>query len=89
VLFIAKELVPLSFVELPFLRRWISRQNPHVSFPSRHQLMNGIPLRLAKKTQKKFISEALESCDTCIVNFDLWMSKGGVETFVLIGNPVR
>jgi hypothetical protein len=42
VLFIAKELVPLSFVEAPFFRRLILRQNPCVSFPSRHQLMNDI-----------------------------------------------
>jgi len=42
VLFIAKELVHLSFVEVPFLRRLILRQNPCVSFPSRHQLMNDI-----------------------------------------------
>jgi hypothetical protein len=39
---------------------------------------------LAKKTNKKFIFEALEACDICMVNFDLWMSKGGVDTFVLI-----
>jgi hypothetical protein len=45
--------------------------------------MNDIALRLAKKTKEKFIFEALESCDTCIINFDLWMSKGGVDTFVL------
>jgi hypothetical protein len=46
--------------------------------------MHDIPSSLAKKTKEKFLCEALESCDNCIVNFDLWMSKGGVETFVLI-----
>jgi hypothetical protein len=46
--------------------------------------MNDIPSRLTKKTKEKFIFEALESSNTCIVNFDLWMSKRGVETFVLI-----
>ncbi len=36
VLFIAKELMFLSFVEAPFLRRLILRQNPCVSFPLKH-----------------------------------------------------
>jgi hypothetical protein len=46
--------------------------------------MNVILLRLCEKTKKKFISKALEACDTCMVSFDLWMSKGRVDTFVLI-----
>jgi hypothetical protein len=33
-LFIAKELVPLSFVEAPFFQRLILRQNPRFNFPS-------------------------------------------------------
>ncbi len=82
-MFIAKELVALSFVEVPFLRRLILSLNPHVSFPFERQLMNDILLKLAKKTKKKFIYEAFEACDTCMVSFDLWMSRG-VDTFVLI-----
>jgi len=56
VLFIAKKLIPLSFVESPFLRRLLLKQNPHVSFPSMHQLMNEILPRLVEKTKKDFIS---------------------------------
>jgi hypothetical protein len=32
-LFIAKELVSLFFVEAPFLKRLILKQNPHLNFP--------------------------------------------------------
>jgi hypothetical protein len=32
-LFIAKELVPLSFVEAPFFWRLVLKQNPHLNFP--------------------------------------------------------
>jgi len=46
-MFIAKELVPLSFVEAPFLRRLILSLNPHVSFPFKHQLMDDIVATLA------------------------------------------
>jgi hypothetical protein len=45
--------------------------------------MNDILLRLVEKTKKKFIYEALEACDTFTLSFDLWMSRGGVDTFVL------
>jgi hypothetical protein len=83
VMFIVKELVPLFFVEAPFLRRLILKRNPHVIFPSRHQLMNHILLRLARKQKNKFIYE-VEAYDTWTLSFDLWMSKGGVDTFVLI-----
>jgi hypothetical protein len=34
-LFIIKQLAPLSFLESLFLRGLISKENPHVSFPSR------------------------------------------------------
>jgi hypothetical protein len=35
-------------------------------------------------TKERFVSSSLVSCNTCIVSFDLWVSKGGVDTFVLI-----
>jgi hypothetical protein len=33
---------------------------------------------------EKYISSTLESCNTCMVNFDLWMSRLGVDTFLFI-----
>ncbi len=57
VLFIIEKLVPFFFIESLFLKRLILRQNLHASFPSRHQLMNDIFLRLTKKTKEKFISK--------------------------------
>jgi hypothetical protein len=35
-------------------------------------------------TKERFVSPSLVSYNICIVSFDLWMSKGGVDTFVLI-----
>jgi hypothetical protein len=46
--------------------------------------MNDILLRLGEKTKKKFISKVLEACDTCMMSLDLWMSRGGMDTFVWI-----
>ncbi len=28
--------------------------------------------------------QSLESCDTCMMSFDLWMSRRGIDNFVLI-----
>ncbi len=39
---------------------------------------------ITKQTKEMFISPTLHSCNTCIVSFDLWMSRGGVYTFVFI-----
>jgi hypothetical protein len=60
VMFIAKELVALSFVEVPFLRRLILSLNPRVSFPSGRQLMNGILLKLVEKTKKNSFMKLLK-----------------------------
>jgi hypothetical protein len=84
VMLIAKELVPLSLVEAPFFRRLVLRQNPRLSFPSKQKLRHDILLRIAERTKERFVSPTLDSCNTYIVSFDLWMSRGGVDTFVLI-----
>jgi hypothetical protein len=83
-LFIAKKLVPLSFVETPFFWRLVLKQNPHLNFPCRRVLVNEILLKITKKTKQKYISLALDSCNTCIVSFELWMSRAGVDVFVFI-----
>jgi hypothetical protein len=47
-------------------------------------LVNEILPKITKKMKEKYISSTLESSNTCTVSFDLWMSKVGVDTFVLI-----
>jgi len=61
-LFTAKELVPLSFVEAPFFRRLVLRQNLRLNFPSRQVivLVNEILLKITEKTKEKYISLALK-----------------------------
>jgi hypothetical protein len=71
-LFIFKlEVVPLSFVQLPFLRKLILMQNLDVNFPLKCQFMNKFLPMLAKKTKEKLISWALDSCTTFPMSFDL------------------
>jgi hypothetical protein len=76
--------VPLSFVEAPFFRRLVLKQNPWLTFPFRQKLRHYILPRIAKRTKERFIFPTLHSCNTFTVSFNLWMSRGGVDTFVLI-----
>ncbi len=83
-LFIAKELVPLSFVEAPFFRRLILKYNPRLNFPSRQKFRNELLPMITKWTKERFLFLALQSCNTCTISFDLWMLSGSIYTFVLI-----
>jgi hypothetical protein len=85
VLFITKDLhvLLLSFVHF-FFKRLLLRQNLQLNFPSKQKLEHDLLLRIVKMTKERFVSSSLVSCNTCIVSFDLRMSKGGVDTFVLI-----
>jgi hypothetical protein len=76
--------VPLFFVEAPFFRRLFLKQNGPFHFPSRHFLMNDILPWVAEKIKEKYVSSILESCHCCTISFDLWMSRVGVDTFVMI-----
>lgn len=67
-LFIAKELVSLFFVEAPFLKRLILKQNPHLNFPFKWVLVNDILLRMTELTKDKYVFSSLESCHFCIIS---------------------
>ncbi len=85
---------------MPFVRRLILGQNLHLTFSSKEKFLHEHLLRISKWKKEKFLHECLlritkwkkekftfssfESCNMCIVFFDLWMSRGGVDTFVLI-----
>jgi hypothetical protein len=38
------------------------------------------------KIIKKYVLPLLETCDTATATFDLWMSRGGIDTFTLVVN---
>jgi len=83
-LFIAKELVSLSFVEVFFFRKLILNQNLCFNFSSKRVLVNDILPRMVEFTKDKYVSSSFESCHSCIVFFNLWMFKAGMDTFVMI-----
>jgi hypothetical protein len=73
-----------SFVEAHFFRRLILKKNTILNFPSRQKFKHDFLPRIVKRTKELFVFPTFESCNICIVFFDLWMSRGGVYTFVLI-----
>ncbi len=39
---------------------------------------------ITKQTKEGFVSSTFQSCNTCTISFDLWMSRGGVDTFAFL-----
>ncbi len=74
----------MSFVEAPNLRKLILKHNPPLIFLSKQTMVNEILVKMAKKTKEKYTFKILESCNSCIMNFDLWMCKAGMDIFILI-----
>jgi hypothetical protein len=46
--------------------------------------VNDILPRVAKRTKERYILSTFKSCHSCTLSFDLWMSKTGMDTFVMI-----
>ncbi len=76
--------MPLSFVEAPFFRRLVRRQNVQLIFPSGQKLRHDILPRIVERTKKRFVFPTFDSYNTYTIYFDLWMSRGGVDIFVII-----
>jgi len=71
-------------VEAPLCRKLVLKQNPHLNFPLKWVSRKGMLPKVPKRTKENFVSISLASCNICTMSFDLWMVKGGVDTFVLI-----
>jgi hypothetical protein len=39
---------------------------------------------IVKKTREKYVLPSLTLCVTCTTSFNLWMSRGGHDTFVMV-----
>jgi hypothetical protein len=75
-------MVPLSFVEAPW--RLVMRKKFNLKFWFKWIIVNEILPRMVEKTKEMYISSSLESCNSCTVSFDLWMSAIRMDTFIMI-----
>ncbi|KAJ7538060.1 hypothetical protein O6H91_11G033100 [Diphasiastrum complanatum] len=85
-LHIVKGYRPLSSVQNIWLRRLILRQCNRLVFPSRHQLVEEVIPQMVAKTLERYVLPLLASCVTATASFDLWMSRGEIDTFALVIN---
>jgi hypothetical protein len=55
-------------------------------FPSRKIFVDNVLFGLMEKTMFTYVHLALEDCILAICTFDLWMSKGAHDVFVVVVN---
>ncbi len=58
----------------------------HIMSPSHSSLVEHVFLIMVTKTMDLHVLPNLEFATTISTSFDFWMSKGGVNTFVLVIN---
>jgi hypothetical protein len=85
-LLIMKNHFPLQFVENAWLKHLVLQLCPHVHFHFQKIFSNIVLLELVEKIKEKYVLLLLNDCNCVIANFDLWMSKGAHDVFVLAIN---
>jgi len=85
-LFIVKNHLLLQFVESVWLKYSVLQLCPHVQFPFRKLFSNTILLKLVEKTKKTYVLPLLNDCSCTTASFDLSISKGAHDVFVLVIN---
>jgi len=83
-LLIVKNHLPLQFVESVWLKHLVLQLCHCVQFPSRKLFSNIILHELVEKTKETYVLPLLNGYNCVIANFDLWMSKGAHDVFVLV-----
>jgi len=81
-----KNHLPLQFVESVWLKHFVLQLCPHVQFPFRKLFSKNILPKLVEKTKEIYVLPLLNDCSCVTANFDLWMSKGAHDVFVLVKN---
>jgi hypothetical protein len=57
---------------------------PYVQFVFRKLFSNIVLLELVEKTKETYVFPLLNDCSCATTSFDLWMSKGAHDVFVLV-----
>jgi len=76
----------LQFVGSLWLKRLVLQLCPCVQFLSRKLFSNTILLELVEKTKETYVLPLLDDYSCAITSFDLWMSKGAHDVFILVIN---
>ncbi|GMH40414.1 hypothetical protein BSKO_08318 [Bryopsis sp. KO-2023] len=85
-LFIVKELQPLSIVEGPFFRQMLLRCDPNFVFPSRRRVRDVLLKELRQKVDREHVAPILKVAGSISLTFDLWMSRKTEDLFAMIAH---
>ncbi len=85
-LFMIKSFLPLRTVEFVWFQRLALWLCSKVSFSSRRVFTEEDFPSLVNTTSTKFVQLGLAKCLTSTCIFDLWMSKGAHDVFVMVVN---
>jgi hypothetical protein len=88
ILYIIKGYQPLSYIENVWLRRLALCQCGLV-IPSRRQFSNKVILSMVKKTMEHHFFPTLANAIVVRTTFDLWMSQGSFDKFVMVVNYIN
>ncbi len=86
ILFVVKGLLPMKLVESIWLQKLSYKLCPQIVFPLRKTFVENVLLRLVEKTMVIYVQLALANCLSTTCTFDLWMSKGTHDIFVVVVN---
>jgi hypothetical protein len=81
---IVKNCLPLKFVESVWLKGLVLQLCPCVQFLFQKLFSNTILLELVEKTKETYVLPLLNDYSCVIASFDLWMSKGAHDVFILV-----
>jgi hypothetical protein len=76
----------LQFVESVWFKHLILHLSPKVVFFFRKQFSQETLPNLVEKTKEVYVLPKLTNCIFAITSFDIWMSKGAHDIFVLVIN---
>jgi hypothetical protein len=85
-LFVIKGFLPMRIVESIWLQKMAYKLCPRLVFPSRKTFVDDVLSRLVEKTMFTYVHPTLINCISATCTFDLWMSKGAHDVFVIVVN---
>jgi len=89
ILYIIQGYQPLSSTENVWLRRLALRQCGPITFPSKQQFSNKVIPSMVNKTMEHHVFPTLVDATIVKITFDLWMSRGSFDKFVMVVNYIN
>jgi hypothetical protein len=85
-LFVIKGLIPMRTIKSIWLQRLVYRLCPRLLFPPRKSFVEETLSSLIENTMTTYVQSALVDYILTTYTFDLWMSKGTRDVFVVVVN---